>query len=847
MSSKNTTDTATPPSPRRLGQRILRALAIVIALVAALVLLGALGFRWHLGRSLATLDGDVTIPGLAAPVTIERDTLGVPTIRGQNRIDVARGLGFLHGQERFFQMDLIRRQAAGELSELVGAAAMNIDRRIRQHRFRSRAQDIIAALDRQDRQLFDAYVEGVNSGLEALDAPPFEYMALRTDPVPWRAEDCMLAVFSMYLDLQGNGGQRERDYGIAHDVLPPALYTFLTPPGTSWDAPIDGELFETLPIPTPEDLDSTIQQVEEPKAASFNFGSDSEDIRTHDVASDDVLGLASFFGVGDRATHPADILAVGSNNWAVAGTHTAHGGALLADDMHLGHDVPNIWYRASFVFPDPDGSGRERKVTGVTLPGVMVIVAGSNGEVAWGFTNSYGDWTDLVELEIDPQDPEVYFTPDGPRRFERFQEVIRAGDGPDETLEIVETIWGPVWDTDHQGQQRALRWVAHDQRAANLVLQELETASDVDQAIEIANRIGSPAQNFVVADHTGRIGWTIMGPMPRRYGHDGRLPSSWADGQRGWNGWLEPDEYPRVVDPVSGRIWTANSRVVGGEMYALLGDGGYDLGARAQQIRNGLLKLEQATEEDLLAIQLDDRAIFLERWQRLVLEVLTPEAIAEDSRRGDFRQQVEAWGGHASIDSVAYRLVRGFRAVLHQQVLESLTAPCREADDRFRYFRLGQYEAPLWSLVQEQPRHLLNPEFGSWQEQFLATIDRLLDELLANGGALESKTWGDRNQVRIRHPLSRFAPFASRWLDMPTTPLPGDSHMPRVQGNRNGASERLVVSPGRESEGIFHMPTGQSGHPLSPFYRNGHQAWMEGQPTSFLPGETTYTLTLSPN
>ena len=806
---------------QRVFRVTLRVFLIFLGVSVVLLVASGLWLRHHLGQSLAALDGEIEIAGLDAPVVIERDELGVPTIRGESHLDVTRGLGFLHGQERFFQIDLIRRKAAGELSEVVGPAALPLDRRVRIHRFRARARAIVAAMDNADRRLLDAYVEGVNAGLDALGAAPFEYLVLRTEPAPWRPEDSLLAGYAMYLDLQGNGGHRESAYGLAHDVLPPALYEFLAAQGTEWDAPIDGEMLEAPAMPTPENFDLRSQPPAEQKVARHERPAET-------------LGP-------DLPEH-----GIGSNNWAVAGAQTTHGGALLANDMHLGHAVPNIWYRASLAFPDPDEPDRERRVTGVTLPGVPAVMAGSNGDVAWGFTNSYGDWTDLVILEADPGDSDAYLTPDGPKRFERHQEVLRAADGSEETLEVVETIWGPVWDTDHRGRQRVLRWVAHDDRAVNFMVQRIESASDLEEAMAVANRAGTPAQNFTVADRHGRVGWTIMGPMPRRFGHDGWLPSSWADGSRGWDGWLWPEEYPRVVDPESGRIWTANSRIVGGRMYELLGDGGYDLGARGQQIRDGLMSLARAGEKDLLAIQLDDRALFLERWRDLLLEVLTAEAAADDPRRAELRRLVETWNGHASIDSAAYRLVRAFRLELRDQIFEALTAPVKAVDDGFRYTRLGQSEGPLWQLVSARPAHLLDPRFDDWQEQFLAAVDANLDEFLADGTELAERTWGARNQVRVRHPLSRFMPFASRWLDMPTTPLPGDNDMPRVQGVTFGASQRMVVSPGREAEGFFHMPTGQSGHPLSPHYGNGHSAWAEGLPTSFLPGAAVHTLTLKP-
>ncbi len=809
----------------------MRALAILLAAALVLLIAAAAGLRWHLGRSLPALDGELAIDALAAPVTIERDALGVPVIRGANRPDVARGLGFAHAQDRFFQMDLIRRKAAGELAELVGAAALPLDRKVRIHRFRARAHHLVESLDDAGLRVLDAYVEGVGAGLASLAAPPFEYLVLGTEPAPWQREDTILAVYAMYLDLQGGGARRESAYGLVHDLLPPALYEFLTPRGTGWDAPIDGEPFAPVPAPTPEDMQSSPS---------------SPPVAEKQVASlDTAPGTVVAGPANDQEIDFEDVeFAIGSNNWAVAGAHTAHGGALLADDMHLGHGVPNIWYRASLVFPDPGKPETSRRVTGVTLPGGMMVVAGSTGEVAWGFTNSQADWNDLVVLEVDPDDPDVYSTPGGRRHFERHREVLRAKDGSEEILEVVETIWGPVWDTDHRGRQRALSWVAHHPQAANLGLLGLETVSTIDQAMAVAHRSGIPAQNMVTADSSGRIGWTIMGPMPRRFGHDGRLPSSWADGSRGWDGWLWPEEVPRIVDPPAGRVWTANARVVSGEMYARLGDGGYDVGARAGQIRDRLFAVEGATEADLLAIQLDDRALFLERWRDLLLEVLSAEATAADPRRAELRRLLDDWSGHAGTDSAAYRLVRAFRLELRKQVFEHLTAPCIAADEDFRYYRLGQKEAPLWRLASERPPHLLDPRFDDWQQQFLAAVDAMLGEL--PDGELAAVTWGERNQVSVQHPLSRFLPFAARWLDMPTLALPGDSNMPRFQSTGAGASERMVVSPGREEEGIFHMPTGQSGHPLSPHYGDGHRAWANGEPTAFLPGPAIHTLTLIP-
>jgi len=796
---------------------------VVLVLVIVLVLgAGALWVRSEVRASLPRIDGELKLAGLSAPVTVERDALGVPTIRATSRPDVARALGFLHAQDRFFQMDLLRRSAAGELSALFGPLALDADKRVRVHRFRHVAGRVVARATAEERAVLTAYTEGVNAGLAALGAKPWEYLVLRTDPVPWVPEDTVLVIDAMFLDLQHGDGSYESDVGLVHDLLPQPVAELLAPIGTELDAPIVGAPMAMPPIPGPEVFDLRKEPpVEYPKAAAL---------------------APSPFPAEEEA---GERLALGSNNWAVSGAHTADGHALFANDMHLGLRVPNIWYRASLV--RPDGAGGEIHMTGVSLPGTPAVVAGSNGHVAWGFTNSYGDWSDLIVLEVDPRNPEVYRTPAGPRRFEHAEEVIAVKGGQPFHLDVRETIWGPVLDQDHSGRPRALAWTPQRPEAVNMAMVEIEKARTLEEAMLAANKSGTPAQNFVVADASGRIGWTVFGQVPRRVGFDGRVPTSWADGSRRWDGWLSPEETPRVVDPPSGRIWTANSRVVDGDLLAKMGDGGYVLGVRAGQIRDGLLALDKATPRDMLAIQLDDRALFLERWRKLLLDVLTPEAVAADPRRRELRQLVETtWTGHASVDSVAYRLVRTWRRFASEQILIPITARCEKADERFEPVGL-QSEGAVWKLITERPVHLLDPKFRDWNAELLASVDYLLGFFdRESAGILTGRTWGERNTTRIRHPLSGAIPFLGRWIDMPPRQLPGDENMPRVQSPAFGASERLVVSPGHEAEGFFHMPVGQSAHPMSPFYRSGQQAWEEGKPTPFLPGKAEHVLKLVP-
>lgn len=327
------------------------------------------------------------------------------------------------------------------------------------------------------------------------------------------------------------------------------------------------------------------------------------------------------------------------------------------------------------------------------------------------------------------------------------------------------------------------------------------------------------------------------------------VPVSWADGSNAWEGFLEPSEYPRIVNPESGRIWTANSRVVGGEMLQKVGVGGYDLGARAKQIRDDLLAIESATEADMLATQLDDRAIFLADWQKHLLEVLTPDAIAKDPRRGELRKHVADWGERASIESIGYRMVHEYRLELTNQILGAITEICAKADPEFRTSHIKRSEGPVWKIVTEKPQHLLHPRYESWNEQFLAAVDVLLNESLSNGQTWSDLTWGKYNTTKIQHPLSLGVPWlgAALGLDMPPVQLPGGpSNLPRIQRPSSGASERLGVSPGKEEKGYFHMATGQSGHPFSPHYADGQKAWENGEATPFLPGPAVNTLVLEP-
>jgi len=783
-------------------------LRLLTGIVIAAILLGVAAWLALLG-SLPELDGELDVDGLAGAVTIERDANGIPAITASNRRDLAFATGFVHGQDRFFQMDLIRRQAAGELAELFGAVAVNADKRNRFHRFRGRAQVVWEQTPAAERDLMEAYTAGVNAGLGSLDARPWEYLVLRLEPEPWQPQDSLLAMYSMYMTLNDARASNEVRRGLAHRVLPETVYRWMYPTGTPWDAPIVGEPRAALPVPGPEEYSLRDIDVEAPP-------------------------------VRETGRYPLR----GSNNWAVAGSLTETGRALVANDMHLGHRNPNIWYRARLIVAGPDAM----EVAGVTLPGGPFVVSGTNTHVAWGYTNSYGDWVDAVLLRPGAK-ADTYRTPEGDLEFDVHVEMIEVRDGEPVEYEIRETIWGPILDDiDYPDGEIAVSWIAHKPEGINFRLFDIEHATTVFEALDIANTIAMPPQNFVAGDADGNIGWTIAGTIPRKASFDPMLPADWSE-EHGWQGWYAPEQYPRIVNPESGRIWTANARVVDGEALAIIGDGGYDLGARARQIRDGLFARERLAPEDMLAIQYDDRALYLTPWRELLLEVLSDAAVAGDPGLTEYRELVENWIPRAAPESVGYRLVRAFRLEVESRVFNALMAPARAAyGDDVRLRLSNQFEAALWSVVTQRPLHLLPSGYADWDEFLLAAVRENLRYFREEfDGPLSDRTWGERNMASIRHPLSGSIPLLGRFLDMPAEPLNGDLDMPKAQGPSFGASERYAVSPGDEQHGVLHMPTGQTAHPLSEFFGRGHRDWVTGSPSPFLPGLPAHTLTLTPD
>ena len=851
----------------RLKHYIVAAVVVVVLLPLAIV-------HGVLRDSLPPLDGAVPSVGLTAPVKIERDHLGVVTIEAANRVDLAYATGFVHGQDRYFQMDLSRRFPAGELSALFGPVALDHDRQARLFRFRKVAQAVLQQATDEQRAVVEAYTRGVNAGLQSLHSRPWEYWLLGGPPVEWKAEDTILVVYSMWWDLQANGIRREllrreinaRIGGKECDAGWKCSLRFFYPARTEWDAPdgvvadpasavasdivppaagIPGPDVLNVRGPTPAPADDKAKPLQGTGTVPANGpAARVGTVATVDPAPSAGLWARTVWALVGPATLD-NLHDVGSNSWAVAGRLTATGAALVANDMHLSQRVPAVWYHARLRVT---GSTTQPALdmTGVTLPGAPLLVAGSNGHVAWGFTNSYGDWLNVDLVPCTAVGESDLQTPSGSVSLTVDREEIQVkGQAP-----VVEEVKsGPAGILVQAEPERQMcwfgSWLATLPAATNLNLIGMERAASVEDALNLAPTVGIPHQNLVVGDREGHIAWTIFGRIPTNIG---------AERANGHSPWTIPETHPRIVDPQVGRLWTGNARVtdderqeaaIGGDLASMGSE--YDLGARAHQIRDDLMALQGSiTPAEMLKIQLDDRAVFLTRWKYFLLDLIDPAAVKDHPRRADFRKQLESWDGRADTGSVSYRLVRGYhnqvQEAIWKMIMQALQVPPEDSK-----FIPPQFEQPLWQLVHQQPLHMLAAEYPNWRDFLLASLDDTITGLDTScHDQLSQCTWGQHQLVRIQHPLSRALPILAPLLDMPTVELPGDHDMPRVQEGAFGASERFAVSPGHEDQAYFHMPGGQSGHPLSPYYRAGFMAWARGEPLPFLPGVAEHTLMLQP-
>ena len=494
--------------------------------------------------------------------------------------------------------------------------------------------------------------------------------------------------------------------------------------------------------------------------------------------------------------------------------------------MHLSLEIPDIWFPATLSY----GAAR---VQGLTLPGVPMIISGTNGRVAWGFTNADGDFADLVRFGAE-SGRLTYRTASGERSFLARREVIRVNGGAAHEIEVRDTIWGPVLPEKFLGDNVALRWTMLDPSATNFRLLDMDRASSVTEALRIVQSAGLPPLNALVADQSGSIGWTLAGKIPKRTEISGLFSIRGETGAIGWTSYLGPEELPKIIDPKDGFISSANHRM--SEVADWMSPGhDYPGGFRAWRITKSLKQRQKFDEAAAAQLQLDTTSEFYVFYQELALSVLGPGDGLDAIMRERIRAVVAAWDGRAETGSRGLQLLIEFRKSLIQSIILPLLDRCRKLDPSFSY-EWTNVDAPLQSILRDRSPEILPKTSAApdWT-QFLAAIlahsaKRVEAATSKQIGALE---WGDSSRVAIAHPLSGALGVFGSLLNMGRDPVAGCSQCVRYYavdgGASSGANARMVVAPAHEADGLFQMVGGQSGLLGSDHYGDQQADWVAGR------------------
>ncbi len=771
--------------------------AVLILVVGAAVAVGAslLWLRHAMQAQLPQIDGELHSRAIIAPVAVERDHQGVPHLSAESMDDLIAGQGYVAAQDRLWQMDVLRRAASGELAEILGSDLVAHDRAQRVLEFRPTAERLTASLNPQDRRLFEDYARGVNAYIAETDALPAEFRLLRYRPRPWQPVDSMLIVLSMVQMLDEQWPTKlSRERITAH--LGPTLAADLYPTGSWRDHPPGASTPDLTQPPAPITTPPANEE-EGPQAAA--------------AAAEDLLALrATLRSAPLNLGLPCGQCIAGSNEWAVSGARTAGGRPLLSNDMHLNHQVPGIWYEMDLRAPGYHAAG-------LALPGMPMIVAGHNEHIAWGYTAMYADTQDLYVERTNPQGD--YWYQNAWHPMERDHETIHVRLGKDVSFDVLRTDHGPVLTPllPHESRTITLRWGVYDaQLATGMPLYPLNTAANWQQFQAAVSQWWAPTLNVIYADDQGHIGYQAVGHLPQRPG--GLAPTPIRDEAHEWQGMIPFALLPSVFDPPSGILATANSRVTpDGYTPPLTLE--WASPYRNERIWKWLAAHDKLTRADMLTLQTDiDSEVNHELAQRF--------AYAIDHARKTTAQQRQAAD-----------ILRSWDGVMHtSQAAPAVLAAARDALwPLLLQPRLGNdwhiYEWPESAYVQEQivtttPPAWLPPAFASWDELLAAAVTAGLADRQAPAD-LTRMQYGDKHTVALAHPLYAMLPFL-RWTGIGPLPQSGDTTTVKQVGHSFGPSQRFTMDWSDVDHSTENIVMGQSGDPLSPWYRDQWSAWYQG-------------------
>jgi penicillin amidase len=828
--------------PRRRKRRWPRFVFFTaVWLLTIFVLLAGIGVLWlHSAakNALPILDGDIRLatqgtPALSAPVTVRRDQHGVPHIDAATQEDMFVAQGYVTAQDRLWQMDAYRRSANGELAEVMGPSLLRHDKAQRMFQFRNTAHRIFSSMPPEERAHYEAYARGVNLYItQHRDSLPPEFHLLHYQPQPWTGADS-ISIGMMMVDMLDTHWytklSRER---IAAKLNNPKLESDLYPVGSWRDHPPTGELLD-LSQPHPE-------------PPSTSDDEDDDRTQTRAAPSTDLRAFRDL--LGPRAC-PECI--PGSNNWVIAGKHTASGKPLLSNDMHLGLNEPNIWYMADLRAPGFHAAG-------VTLPGMPFVIAGHNERVAWGFTALYGDVQDLYIEKLDGKGN--FQVADGNwHPLSVDHENIHVRGRKDVNYDVRLTDHGPLLDPIFTGDSRAiaLKWTLYDTTLNSIPLYSMNTASNWTEFSAALAQWCWPTQNVVYSDDQGHIGYHAVGRVPIRGGgvglSDVPVPHETKDARSVW-GYLDCagicpiyipfDQMPNAFDPPSGFLATANSRVTSDKSKYPLTDEWADP-YRAERIYKLLQGRDQLKPADMLAVQTDIYSEMDQEMGHRLSYAIDHTASADDQLR-KAADLMRSWDGRLSIDSAAASLVTQTRHTLRTMLLEP-----KLGKDEAQSYQWSESNFAEEEIVMHASPDWLPPAYKDWDAFLADAVRRSMKE--GNAPADVTKwNYGSWHVVDIEHPLSSFLPLIGRIAGTGSQPLSGDTISVKQVGLAFGPSQRFTMDWSNIDGSTEDIVLGESGNPYSPYFRDQWDDYYNGR-TFALPftpaavsANTQHTLRLLP-
>jgi penicillin G amidase len=775
-------------------------------LLAVLVLLAAAaGYLYHLAHSaLPQLDGRLQLSGLSAPVTVTRDAHGVPAIEAATLEDLFFAQGYVTAQDRLWQMDVMRRYASGELSEILGQETLKIDREQRILGMRATAKKSIEMTTPRDRNYFEAYARGVNAYIRTHgDQLPIEFRILRYSPKPWQVEDSVVIGNQMVKDL---------NYHYFFDALAREKILAKLGPDLTADLYVNRSWHDRPPTVMREDLSQPSKDAD-----------DDDDSDDEDGPDNVVTQLEFFLHPPMRGGLEQDLPLNGSNNWVVSGAHTVSGKPLLSNDMHLGHQMPNLWYEAHLQAGDFD-------VAGVTLPGLPYVVVGHNQRIAWGFTNIGPTVTDVYIENFNAQGE--YQTPTGWAQPEHRTETIHVKGGPDVSVDVKITRHGPIISELVPGETRqlALRWTLYD--GLRTMLFDVDSAQNWQDFRRAFSQFDAPGQNVVYADTDGNIGYQATGKVPIRAAGDGSLPVSGADNAHEWVSYLPFEKLPSIYNPPSGIIATANGRITP-DNYPYSMSMEWEAPWRTARIYHVLESGRQFSAADMLALETDvqsepDQFVA----ERFVYAI--DHASHTSPRAKQAADLLRNWDGRMLASSAAPTIAEASIHELMQLLLEPKLGPAPESSSpgdlstlSWKTYSWEMRSVWLENVLLHRPKRWLPEKYPSYDDLLAAAVD------VAVSGPkvpkdLASWRWGHANAVEIQHPILGRIPLLNHWSGPGVQPQSGSGYTVKAVTRHHGPSERFTADLANWDESMLNTVTGQGGNFLSPYYMDQWKAWYGG-------------------